>query len=447
METTYQDIPLQSMSLTRQYPSADEFEQIMQQYLTNLSLKKRDKALIDQERYNLILRVLQEPKNTAISTAQFRFWVKKMFTLTTLPSGRLAVCHDHKPVAMKEQIYSILIWAHRQSHHGGRDKTSTLVRKRFSWIPKELIARFVRQCPFCITRRNGHADMFPAAYESPMSPHMSLSSSPSPAANSCYLVVPSNSTSSSSLPSRTSLASPMTDELSSFSPSSPPHQAPPPELLPADLVYVMPSPSSDSVHPAAAAAAVVSAQLTPWHSYPPNQPQQQAPEDPFAPCSCTLAPYVSGATTTTTTTATSSSQQQQQQPQHLTYANHPYFYAVTPTPAANGTHALLTAHPSPEELFQDDELAPSHSSSTSGSFSYTPMSTSSSSSSVSMPAPAMPIDFYAGQAAHHVPCASSSPFLHSPTSPLSPTCDYTTPEIKKDENNHQISPFPSIYFF
>lgn len=30
------------------------------------------------------------------------------------------------------------------------------VRKRYSWIPKELIARFVRHCPFCISRRNGH---------------------------------------------------------------------------------------------------------------------------------------------------------------------------------------------------------------------------------------------------------------------------------------------------
>lgn len=32
------------------------------------------------------------------------------------------------------------------------------MRRRFSWIPKELVARFVRHCPFCITRRNsGHS--------------------------------------------------------------------------------------------------------------------------------------------------------------------------------------------------------------------------------------------------------------------------------------------------
>ncbi|KAI8993608.1 hypothetical protein BDB01DRAFT_737825, partial [Pilobolus umbonatus] len=139
-----------------QIPSVDEFRAIIEDYLNNLSPKKRDKALVDQHRYCLIQQVLRDPRNTAISTAQFRFWVKKMFQLQ--PGTTDLVCHDNKPVAMKEQIYDILVKAHREAHHGGRDKTSALVRRRFSWIPKELVARFVRHCPFCITRRNsGHS--------------------------------------------------------------------------------------------------------------------------------------------------------------------------------------------------------------------------------------------------------------------------------------------------
>ncbi|KAI8047239.1 uncharacterized protein B0P05DRAFT_576390 [Gilbertella persicaria] len=134
----------------------DEFRAIVEDYLNKLSPKKRDKALVDQHRYCLIQQVLRDPRNTAISTAQFRFWVKKMFQLQ--PGTTDLVCHDNKPVAMKEQIYDILVKAHREAHHGGRDKTSALVRRRFSWIPKELVARFVRHCPFCITRRNsGHS--------------------------------------------------------------------------------------------------------------------------------------------------------------------------------------------------------------------------------------------------------------------------------------------------
>lgn len=200
-----------------QYTSKKDFDDIIRVYLNNLSSKKRDKALVNQEQYELILKVLQEPKNTSVSTAQFRFWVKKMFQLITLRNGQQIVCHDNKPVAMKEQIYDILIWAHRQSHHGGRDKTSALVRRKFSWIPKELVARFVRYCPYCVTRRNGHLntmfsnypndhlyhplenndiDNIPICYSPPL--QSSLSSSPIsssstyyPGYNSCCVPSPS----------------------------------------------------------------------------------------------------------------------------------------------------------------------------------------------------------------------------------------------------------------
>lgn len=117
------------MQHQHQYLSQVSFDEIVQSYLANLSFKKRDKALIDRRRYNLILQVLQEPKNTSVSNAQFRFWVKKMFQLVTLETGRLVVCHDNKPVAIREQIYTILLWAHKQSYHGGRDKTSTVVSR------------------------------------------------------------------------------------------------------------------------------------------------------------------------------------------------------------------------------------------------------------------------------------------------------------------------------
>ncbi|KAG0171681.1 hypothetical protein DFQ29_008719 [Apophysomyces sp. BC1021] len=109
-----------------QYPSSKEFDSIVEEYLQNLSSKKRDKALVDQHRYSLILQVLKDPRNTAISTAQFRFWVKKMFQLAPIDNCDI-VCHDNKPVAMREQIYGILVRAHREAHHGGRDKTSALV--------------------------------------------------------------------------------------------------------------------------------------------------------------------------------------------------------------------------------------------------------------------------------------------------------------------------------
>lgn len=117
----------------QQFPSLDAFNNIIHNYLQKLSSKKRDKALVDSHRYSLILQVLKDPRNTAISTAQFRFWVKKMFRLMTTTDHMEYVCHDDKPVATREDIYHILVLAHKEAHHGGRDKTSALVRIAYNF--------------------------------------------------------------------------------------------------------------------------------------------------------------------------------------------------------------------------------------------------------------------------------------------------------------------------
>ncbi|WWC68449.1 uncharacterized protein I206_102377 [Kwoniella pini CBS 10737] len=134
------------------FPSPHKFNLMVQDYLKNLSPKKREKALLTQKMYDAVLSVLEDPKDTSTKTAQFRFWAKKMFQLTNFGNEKI-VCHDHKPVAVKEQIYEVLCHCHGQAGHGGRDKTSAQVRRYYSWIPKEIIARFVRDCPFCQSRR------------------------------------------------------------------------------------------------------------------------------------------------------------------------------------------------------------------------------------------------------------------------------------------------------
>jgi hypothetical protein len=84
------------------------------------------------------------------------------------------ICHEGKPVAIREKLFKILTKAHQQCQHGGRDKTSAQVRQIYSWyvadtnsrncvstrlipgrVPKELISRFVKICPTCQVRRGG----------------------------------------------------------------------------------------------------------------------------------------------------------------------------------------------------------------------------------------------------------------------------------------------------
>ncbi|KAI9797852.1 MAG: hypothetical protein M1825_005693 [Sarcosagium campestre] len=138
------------------FPTPREFDSLLTDYIDSLSPKKQDKALIPRKRYENILLVLRDPKCTTIESAQFRFWAKKMFQLGTshqVPPMDV-VMHEGKPVAVREDLYRVLVEAHHICQHGGRDKTSAQVRKYYSWVPKELIARFVRNCPTCSVRRN-----------------------------------------------------------------------------------------------------------------------------------------------------------------------------------------------------------------------------------------------------------------------------------------------------
>ncbi|KAJ6002894.1 hypothetical protein N7451_005441 [Penicillium sp. IBT 35674x] len=80
------------------FPDVKEFDLLMQSYVNELSVKKQDKALIHAKRARNIKNVLMEPKDTAIESAQFRFWVKKMFKLQSAGMGtadcRKMICHE-----------------------------------------------------------------------------------------------------------------------------------------------------------------------------------------------------------------------------------------------------------------------------------------------------------------------------------------------------------------
>ncbi|KAJ5145627.1 uncharacterized protein N7515_000191 [Penicillium bovifimosum] len=148
------------------FPDVKEFDQLMQSYVKDLSTKKQDKALIYAKRARNIRSVLVDPKDTAVESAQFR--CKSLGSNILIAhqinadevfyrnvQHRKMICHEGKPVAIREKLFKILIKAHQQCQHGGRDKTSAQVRRIYSWVPKELISRFVKICPTCQVRRGG----------------------------------------------------------------------------------------------------------------------------------------------------------------------------------------------------------------------------------------------------------------------------------------------------
>ncbi|GAA5854294.1 hypothetical protein JCM8547_001768 [Rhodosporidiobolus lusitaniae] len=66
-----------------------------------------------------------------------------------IDESQILVMHDGLPVARSEDIYELLIDCHRRVEHGGREKTFKDIRELWAWVPKDLVARFVKVCPIC----------------------------------------------------------------------------------------------------------------------------------------------------------------------------------------------------------------------------------------------------------------------------------------------------------
>ncbi|KAL5478793.1 hypothetical protein ACEPAI_2070 [Sanghuangporus weigelae] len=134
-------------------PTRAQWKSIVESYLACLHPSKRHKSLISQEVYKMIFRTLKDPDATRLGTPQFRFWARKMFQLVEAPNNILVVTNAGRPVAIKEHIYDILCMCHSECGHGGRDKTCKVLREYYTWVPKELISNFVKECPTCAPRK------------------------------------------------------------------------------------------------------------------------------------------------------------------------------------------------------------------------------------------------------------------------------------------------------
>ena len=174
-------------------PTYEQYKAFETVYLDSLSSKRRAKALIPQALFDRIWDVLIAAK--CDETAQFRFWARRMFKLTILAKvdqdgelgdpTRQVLVHDGLLVAVKERIYTILCYFHEKTGHAGRDKTCASIRRYYTWVPKDLVAHFVKMCPTCKSKRRGRLGSFMLSFttSAPPSPmlHNSGTSSEPPA--------------------------------------------------------------------------------------------------------------------------------------------------------------------------------------------------------------------------------------------------------------------------
>lgn len=150
------------------FPTRAQYQLIERGYLESLTPRRQGKALISQALFDRVWDVLHNADNVK-ENAQFRFWARKMFTLSkshtvsfgtsgSQPMEQEVLLHDGLLVAVREQIYDLLCFCHGSTNHGGRDKTCALIRKHYTWVPKDLVAQFIKACPTCILKKCGHPE-------------------------------------------------------------------------------------------------------------------------------------------------------------------------------------------------------------------------------------------------------------------------------------------------
>ena len=151
------------------FPTYAQYKEIENAYIQFLTPRRQSKALISQSMFDRIWDVLHYPERQG-ETAQFRFWARKMFTLSKTHRNTLGVVangdevpqevllHDNLLVAVQEQLYDLLCYCHGMTGHGGRDKTCSLIRKHYTWVPKDLVSSFIKACPTCIMKKCGSLD-------------------------------------------------------------------------------------------------------------------------------------------------------------------------------------------------------------------------------------------------------------------------------------------------
>lgn len=150
------------------FPTYAQYKQIEAAYINSLTPRRQGKALISQALFDRIWDVLHQPDSQG-ETAQFRFWARKMFTLSKTHHSVIGgenpdedpqevLLHDNLLVAIQEQLYDLLCFCHGSTGHGGRDKTCAQIRKHYTWVPKDLVSSFIKACPTCIIKKCGNMD-------------------------------------------------------------------------------------------------------------------------------------------------------------------------------------------------------------------------------------------------------------------------------------------------
>ncbi|CAG8676874.1 14470_t:CDS:2, partial [Gigaspora rosea] len=118
------------------------FNQLLSEFIANRKPEQRRKAIITQEDYDLIIKILKNPEDSSIGTANDRFWAKNNFRL-------------YRVICPFQNLYHVLGKIHGSTHqHFGFKKMYDSISNQYAYVPKSFVELYVSRSTQCCTRRN-----------------------------------------------------------------------------------------------------------------------------------------------------------------------------------------------------------------------------------------------------------------------------------------------------
>ncbi|KAI9861818.1 MAG: hypothetical protein M1824_001929 [Vezdaea acicularis] len=131
---------------------------------------KRARILMEQRGYCPPENIITNANDNGLPDVYLRHWAFKSFVLKELPGfgsslvwranydkddiTKLKNANDPEaPYVCQEDLYGAIAQGHINSGHRGRDGTCQFVGRIRSGVPKELVGKFVAECPTCTAKR------------------------------------------------------------------------------------------------------------------------------------------------------------------------------------------------------------------------------------------------------------------------------------------------------
>ena len=129
------------------FVSRARFDELVENYLNNISPDHRAKAILTQEIVNQAIEILSGSDTSA--NQRYKHWYCKCSAWCILAKWKLYYSKEVKTVCVRENMYDVICSTHRDLQHAGYRITFEELQHHYSYPHRKLVAAFVNACSIC----------------------------------------------------------------------------------------------------------------------------------------------------------------------------------------------------------------------------------------------------------------------------------------------------------